>query len=503
MIKIVHNLNLVQKVYIKNTLVQNYENCNIIDCLFNIAKKHENQFIVWVHQNLLKYINIEEIEKNEIYEIQSFSNTNFNFINDKIGYIDQRSCFLNFPKNIKYATWQLSTDIGVINSKTLLNFSELKKVKYFDNFLVHLGKVALTSGLFVYSNPNLLQNCKIQISKRQCNNFELFLFAKKNYTSKMYFYLFISFLIFEYKLLIIPFLYNSLKNKNLNYSNKIQKLFVKNEINTIQNETIDVVIPTLGRANFLYNVLIDLNNQTKIPTNVIIIEQDDCEIPKSELDFINQNNWKFNINHKLINQLGACNARNLALKEINSDWIFLADDDIRIPNNTIEKTINYLINYKLNAASIACYTENLKNKLGNYPFIWSEFSSGCSIIKKEYLKTVFFNMDYEFGYCEDTDFGFQLRNKGCLIVYYNLVELLHLKAPIGGFRKKIIRNWDQDKIKPKPLPSEMKFLIENYNKYQFKGFKLIYILKNTKTKNPFLAFKQFKISQKYYKQMFN
>jgi hypothetical protein len=65
-----------------------------------------------------------------------------------------------------------------------------------------------------------------------------------------------------------------------------------NTVDTSQ-VTIDVIIPTIGRKKFLYDVLKDLSVQTHLPKNAIIVEQNPTQGSQSELDFINNETWPF------------------------------------------------------------------------------------------------------------------------------------------------------------------------------------------------------------------
>jgi hypothetical protein len=111
-------------------------------------------------------------------------------------------------------------------------------------------------------------------------------------------------------------------------------------------------------------------------------------------------------------------------------------------------------------------------------------------------------MGYEFGYGEDGDFGMQLRNKGHDILYFPKPEILHLKAPIGGFRAKLQLQWENESIQPKPSPTILLNLTSNVTEQQFLGYKTILFLKNynhQKVKNPIrycIAMnKQWKVSE--------
>jgi hypothetical protein len=57
----------------------------------------------------------------------------------------------------------------------------------------------------------------------------------------------------------------------------------------------------------------------------------------------------------------------------------------------------------------------------------------------------------------DNDFGMQLRNQGVDVLYLPEPKILHLKAPVGGFRTKPKLAWENDEIQPKPSPTVMLF----------------------------------------------
>ena len=81
------------------------------------------------------------------------------------------------------------------------------------------------------------------------------------------------------------------------------------------------------------------------------------------------------------------------------------------------------------------------------------FGTSHAFVKSSSFKELQFNMGFEFGYGEDNDFGMQLRNRGFDIVYISTSQILHLKAPMGGFRTKPVLRWHEDEIQPKPSPT--------------------------------------------------
>lgn len=148
----------------------------------------------------------------------------------------------------------------------------------------------------------------------------------------------------------------------------------------------------------------------------------------------------------------------------------------------------------IDAINISCL---LKEQEQTYMHIHQTdiFGSGSSIVRSEFLKDLKFSFAYEFGYGEDSDFGMQLRHIGVDIIYVPSIKLLHLKAPIGGFRTKIKQQWDNSVIKPKPLPTMMLFLKNYSTTFQIKSYKWILFFKfykRQKHKNPFKYIRQMK-----------
>jgi hypothetical protein len=87
-------------------------------------------------------------------------------------------------------------------------------------------------------------------------------------------------------------------------------------------------------------------------------------------------------------------------------------------------------------------------------------------------------MAYEFGFGEDGDFGMQLLNKGYDILFISTSEIIHLKAPIGGFRIKLVLQWSNEQIIPKPSPTVMLYRLKHDTKEQLSLYKVTLFLKN-------------------------
>lgn len=469
--------------------------------LFELAEAYPNELLIWVCQDYQEHINFDVVKSIFHHKLimASYAVSGKYKIPEQIGYIEQKP-YTNVPRLVCFSTWLMSSDIGGIHTDALRNIKlQNTKEKDFDFLLCSLAKQAMPKGLFCYSNPNLLKNRnELQIKEITTSTFQLFKFVKQNYKLVWVVNLMLCFLFFEKRIYLMLFFRSLFFKKiraKIDFSN-IQVLSNKEE--TIKKE-VDVIIPTFARKECLYNVLKDLSNQTLLPKNVIIVEQNPNEHSISELDFIKNETWPFIIKHHFINQTGACNARNLALEEVTSDWVFLADDDIRFENILIEKSFNFIEKYKVETFNFLCLQLHEKQTY----FIITQtdiFASGASILKSSIIKNVRFDVAFEFGFGEDSDFGMQLRKTGNDVIFFPDIKITHLKAPIGGFRTKMNQLWEYEKVQPKPSPTMMLFAKKHYNTFQMRGYKFILFVKfyrNQNIKNPF---KYLKIMQSQWQQ---
>jgi hypothetical protein len=477
---------------------------NLASLIYLLALKHADTFIVWCHEDLKDYCDLDYIKKNgKEREMWSYQIAD-SYLTADIGYVDE-SVFIAVNKKVKYPTWLMSGQIGVLSTNIIKQTNEKLwlQTESLDYVLLSVAKIYQPKGLFCYSNPFLLKTFPTKTKINQVSIFGLYNFVKSNYKWVWVFLLFINRLLDQKTFDIFPLLWclgrrqtNIALGNDLNFKETSSNMYCG-------TEKIDVVIPTIGRKKYLLDVLNDINAQTHLPANVIIVEQNPDLNSTSELDYLSTEKWRFNIKHFFTHQTGACQARNLALKQIESEWVFLADDDIRFSNNLFSSTLSQLIKMKITAATMSCLRTGDK-KIFRHIFQWGSFGSGCSFLKSSVLGPVFFDEAYEFGFGEDSDFGMLIRNLGHDIIYLPEPEILHLKAPMGGFRTKPSLAWLDEPIQPKPSPTVMLFQLSHKTKPQLQGFKLILFLKNYKLqpiKNPLTYFfkfqKQWEVSIKW------
>jgi GT2 family glycosyltransferase len=466
----------------------------IADGLHVLAQQFPDEVVIWCEVSVKEQLNLEAIpallHHNKI--MLSYAASDFAFLGRRIGYVEE-SLFINTNKKVCYPTWQMSSLVGVVHSSVLIAVQDkIMKETDFDYYLNSMAKVAIPLGLLCYSEPQLLKQQQ-RIEGQQASIHTLFRFVKQHYKTRWIFLLFLNLMIHERSFPLLPlissFFYKTRKNNTIN----LEGITVVSSKKVVDTATIDVIIPTIGRANYLYDVLIDFSKQTVLPHKIIIVEQNPEPLSKSELHYIVEEKWPFIIQHFFIHQSGACNARNLALDQTESEWVFLADDDIRIRQDFIQGAFETIKQLGTNVVSVSCLQKEEKQTFGTV-LQWGSFGSGCSIVASGAINKTRFNLGYEFGYGEDSDFGMQLRNNGNDVLYLPSPEILHLKAPIGGFRTKPVLPWHQDKVQPKPSPTVMLYILLNNTKEQRLGYKTTLFFKYyryQKIKNPYRYFIQF------------
>jgi glycosyltransferase involved in cell wall biosynthesis len=496
MIVVYHNENKV--VAVANTNAFSLEKHNYLSLpafLLLLAKEYPKELLIWCHESLKGYLNMDEIASLFHHKklLLSYNPSSTNFIDKSIGYIDG-SLFIGVKAAVPFASWQMSSCVGGVSSEVLLALpNEFPLDTNFDYFLCSLTKLMMPKGLLCYSEPRLLKP-KVEAMPTQSSSFILFRFVRQHYRTRWIFLLLLHLVLYERKFPILPFLFSFFYQNRTKIKIDLEDIKVQSDRKVVHQGTVDVIIPTIGRKDYLYEVLMDLKNQTHLPTNVLIVEQNPDDGSVSELDYLTNEAWPFAIKHSFTHQAGACNARNVAMKQITSEWVFFADDDIRIEADFVQKGLKQIIAFGVSAVSFRCFQNGQKPTYTSV-FQWVTFGSGCSLVLAEIIQHCHFKMGYEFGFGEDGDFGMQLRKQGQDVLFLPEPEILHLKAPMGGFRTKPVLQWQGDSIQPKPSPTIMLFQLMHTTKEQIIGYKTILFFKYYRIqtiKSPILYYRHFK-----------
>jgi len=468
----------------------------IAGALLDFADRFKEEILIWCHIDEKENLNLSEIPHLLHHQkiVVSYNPSVENYFDRRLGYFED-SPFIKINKSVKYATWQMSSHVGAIYASVIHACKmDLKPENDFDYFLNSFARRAFMNGLFCYSEPELLLQKNGVMEVKTSGLYGLFKFAKQHYRTRWIFLLFLNLILFERKIALVPFLVSLFFFKRKFNAGGLNKIPLQSNKTIIRSGTIDVLIPTIGRKDYLLNVLNNLASQTYLPKNVIIVEQNPDINSQSELDYIQNNKWPFTIKHHFTYQTGACNARNIGMSMIESECTFFADDDIVFENNLLEKAREVFLSTANEVFLIACHLKS-QTVLPQPPKQFAVFGAGHAFVKSNCFKDLKFNTAFEFGFGEDADFGMQLRNKGFDILYISTSAILHLKAPMGGFRTKPVLQWQHDEIQPKPSPTVMLFRLLYDTKEQISNYKSMILIKNLNKNfflNPFTYIKTFR-----------
>lgn len=489
-----NNSKITQLVSTDTGNISNEINRNISAVLLDLADKFKNEILVWCHESEKENLNIAAIDnlfhhKKFIYSY----NPSDNYFDRRLGYIED-SPYIKINKDVQFGTWQMSSHVGAVHAAVINGCKkDLKADNSFDYFLTSLAKRAMPHGLLCYSEPKLLLRKSIP-TKSDSYLFELFKFTKQHSKTRWVFLLFFNLMYFEKKFPLLPFVFSlCYKRRDLN-PESLNTIPLNSNKKIIEKGTIDILIPTIGRRDYLLNVLENLALQSHLPSNVIVVEQNPEVNSETQLDFIQNRKWPFAIKHHFTHQTGACNARNIGLSLVESEFTFFADDDIVFENDLLENAMQTFQNTGNEAFLVACHLKS-QTIITEVPKQFAVFGAGHAFVKSACFNGLKFNMAFEFGFGEDNDFGMQLRNRGFDVLYISTSKILHLKAPIGGFRTVPILKWQNDEIKPKPSPTVMLFRLLYDSKEQLQSYKTTMFLKNLNKSfliNPFKHIKTFR-----------
>lgn len=488
MIIVYHNgATVVELANVKAFKVDEINRKSIASVLIEVAKNYPDSIIFWCHQSMKDQLNMSEIEHLFHHKklLLSYNPSDIPFLDSAIGYVDA-SLFIQINKAVPFPTWQMSSTVGGVQAEVLLALNDAIPLDgNFDYFLCSLGKLLMPKGLLCYSASRLLKSHSKSIATKT-STYTLFRFVKQHYRIRWVFLLLFNLFLYERKFPFLPFLFCLFYKNRSNLMINLDAITVQSSKKVIDKATVDVIIPTIGRKNYLYDVLKDFSKQTLLPKKIIIVEQNPEAGTTSELDYVTNEKWPFEIQHIFIHQAGACNARNLALNETQSEWVFLADDDNRFEKTLLSDVFSNIEQFG-NEVVTTSYPQKDETKKYKNVIQWATFGAGNSFVRRDLLNKARFNQAFEFGYGEDGDFGMQLRNQGHDVLFMPEPEILHLKAPVGGFRTKPTLQWQNDDIQPKPSPTIMLYQLLHNTTAQTNSYKTTLFFKYyglQKIKNP-------------------
>lgn len=122
-----------------------------------------------------------------------------------------------------------------------------------------------------------------------------------------------------------------------------------------KNIEYSVAIRTLGTAGNKYQCLLEsLISQTIPPKRILVYIAEGYDIPKETVG----------LEQYVYVKKGMVSQRALQYKEIETEYILFLDDDLYLPNNTVEEMFNRLIEYQADVIAPDIFAHNKRRLLG-------------------------------------------------------------------------------------------------------------------------------------------
>ena len=259
---------------------------------------------------------------------------------------------------------------------------------------------------------------------------------------------------------------------------------------------VSVIIASYNRFKYIKSLLEQLNEQTLLPLQVIVVDQSETKYKIFKQDF------RYELIHIRTCTKGPCIARNIGADYTMGDVLIFLDDDVSCLNNFIEE-ITIPIKFGQKAVCGLVLNEDgtcNMNKFGDYlkvdrPFFKKLTSSpscqqngisfsiamGCSAITKSLFYEIgkldeFFDPN---GAGEDRDISFRILLSGNQIVYRGSAQVKHLKSIKGGRRDRIGAK-DQINILDYNLGYSIKKNFGNESFLEYKVLLIFHVLRKWK-----------------------
>ena len=202
------------------------------------------------------------------------------------------------------------------------------------------------------------------------------------------------------------------------------------------NPKVSILIPTVDRYPYLFNMLEQLKQQTIKPLEILVIDQtNEASRRAITLDSLPLRVFTMDV-------AGQCRSRNLGLQHTTGDYILFLDDDDEVYPELTEDHLRNLAFFDATVSCGLCQEPGQGEAPEHFRMIRMAdiFSTNNGMIRRKVLEqTGHFDMVYDRGQKADGDLGARLFRSGALLVMNPEIKVLHHRAPSGGLRKHNVR----------------------------------------------------------------
>jgi glycosyltransferase involved in cell wall biosynthesis len=233
----------------------------------------------------------------------------------------------------------------------------------------------------------------------------------------------------------------------------VTKSPVVQTISSCKSTQVSVVIPTLDRYQYIPQALNSLLEQTVLPAEVIVVDQNR---PENRQPDIYQGYERLNLRVIWQNERGQSLARNTGLSAANTEYVFLFDDDSIAYPDLIERHLGPVLSGRYHVSTgVALPHPPIDNFLPpqfRFPRLSQTFDTGNSLMRLDLIRQMGgLDRNYDFGPGADADLGTRLYLAGYRILLNPAAIRIHFKAP-GGLRVHGADKYNTDAGLLKPFP---------------------------------------------------
>jgi hypothetical protein len=199
--------------------------------------------------------------------------------------------------------------------------------------------------------------------------------------------------------------------------------------------SVSVLIPTLDRYPYLFNLLNKLRTQTIRPLEIIVVDQtagetQDTDWPQRFSDLPLRVIYR--------DQAGQCSSRNAGLAVVRGEYVLFLDDDDEIPSDLIARHLTFLHRFGVDASCGVAKETGAGALPDDFTRIRDSdvFPTNNTMLRTTALHSSgLFDLAYERGERADGDLGMRLYLAGQELVLNPAAGVVHLHAPRGGLRE--------------------------------------------------------------------
>lgn len=239
----------------------------------------------------------------------------------------------------------------------------------------------------------------------------------------------------------------------------------------IGSADVSVIIPTLGRYAYLPAALDSLLRQTVRPREVIVVDQNP---PQAREPATYEGYGALNLRIIWQDERGQSLARNTALAQVRSTYVFMFDDDSIAHDGLIEQHLRVLIGNRFDVSTgVSVPPPPTAYRLPaafQEPRIAQTFDSGNSLMRTSLMYEMGgFDRNFDLGPGTDTDLGTRLYLAGKRIAHTPSAIRIHFKAATGGLRVHGAHKYNTDAglLSPFPPPTQSYYATRYLDRRQY------------------------------------